>query len=593
MNRFTETAAAATAAASLTLLGLGLTPAAHADTTLPHKGKGDAIVARTLAAKPTTGWQSVIVKITGGDLTPTHKAQIRQLGGYVYRHLPIIESAAVRVPSRNLARLAALPFVARLSSDQNVRKNDEFSVQASGADVAFAQNGLTGQNVTVAILDSGVEPHKDLGDWGTARSRVIAEKDFVNPEPILVYDTKSGLYERVYDPCGHGTHVAGIIAGNGAASTGNGFYRTFYGIARKANLVSVRVLDGNGRGTVSNVIAGIQWVIANKVQHDIRVLNLSLGHPVGESYTTDPLCQAVEQAHFGGITVVCAAGNNGRLQDKAAQNQDNEGYSTAYGSIQSPANDPYVITVGAMKASGNERAKHKIATYSSRGPSRLDFVMKPDIVAPGNRVIATLAKGCYLDTAFGTTNTIAQSAYFSVGNGRTTSPGSTRESKNYFCLSGTSMATPVVAGAVALLLQKDPTLTPDTIKARLMLSADKWAFPNGNGDALTFGAGYLNIPAALASTVTASQYALSPKLTQDANGNVYIDPSTIWGNRAIWGTDSVTDLRAIWGTRAVWGSNVVVDANKAIWGSSVWADRAVWGVSTNVADLTSRAVQGE
>ena len=121
------------------------------------------------------------------------------------------------------------------------------------------------------------------------------------------------------DCCGHGTHVAGIIAGNGATSTGSQYYRTFYGIARNANLVSVRVLDQNGQGSVSTVISGLQWVVANKAKYNIRVINLSLGHPVGESYTTDPLCQAVEAAWKAGIVVVCAAGNNGRAN--AAQHR--------------------------------------------------------------------------------------------------------------------------------------------------------------------------------------------------------------------------------------------------------------------------------
>ena len=162
------------------------------------------------------------------------------------------------------------------------------------------------------------------------------------------------------------------------------------------------------------------------------------------------------------------------------------------------------------------------------------------------------------------------------------------------------MASPVVAGAAALLLQKYPTLTPDTIKARLMLSADKWTDPSGNSDPCTYGAGYLNITAALASTAVPNQAATSPSLTQDSSGNVYINMDrAVWGTavngqRAVWGVNSVTDLRAVWGTRALWGSSAnLLNASRAIWGQSVWSDRAVWGTASSAVDLTSTAISGE
>ena len=159
------------------------------------------------------------------------------------------------------------------------------------------------------------------------------------------------------------------------------------------------MLDGNGQGSVSTVVAGIQWVVSNKAKYNIRVLNLSLGHPVGESYTTDPSCQAVEAAWKAGIVVVCAAGNEGRASATNTAGAANEGWGTAYGSITSPGNDPYVITVGATKSMDGNRADDKIATYSSRGPSRLDLVLKPDLVAPGNHVISLDAGGSTLDTS--------------------------------------------------------------------------------------------------------------------------------------------------------------------------------------------------
>ena len=164
-------------------------------------------------------------------------------------------------------------------------------------------------------------------------------------------------------------------------------------------------------------------------------------------------------------------------------------------------------------------------------------------------------------------------------------------SSDYMQLSGTSMAAPVVAGAAALLLQANPSLTPDTVKARLMISADKWADPQGKADPCTYGAGYLNIPAALASTATATQPALSPTLTEDGAGNVFLDSSKIVsGSHVIWGT-SVSDLHVIWGTSAITGGSLL-SASHVIWGTSVWSDHVIWGASTDAVDL-STAASGE
>jgi len=253
---------------------------------------------------------------------------------------------------------------------------------------AIQQYGVSGKGIRVAVLDSGVHAHRDLKDAVANDTRRFGRINFV----------PDGLSDD--DLCGHGTHIAGIIAGNGKQSTGTAYFRTFCGVAQGADVVNIRVLDKTGQGTVSQVIAGIQWTITNKAALNIRVMNLSFGHPIGESYKTDPLCQAVEAAWKSGIVVVCAAGNGGRTSTDPVLGQDNEGYGTAWGSIQSPANDPYVITVGAMKQRGGGRGNDTIATYSARGPSRLDFVMKPDIVAPGNRVISLNVTGSYLDQTY-------------------------------------------------------------------------------------------------------------------------------------------------------------------------------------------------
>jgi serine protease AprX len=335
----------------------------------------DDFVRHALLSKP-QGRIALIVR-SSEPLSPTAEAKLGHLGGYVYRHLPIVRSTAIDIPAKNLRKLMALSYVEHVSRDTSVRKTDAFTVGASGADVAWQQYGTSGNGVGVAILDSGI---RDSDDFDASRgSRVRAAVNFAGDG-------------GTHDKCGHGTHVAGIVAGNAENSTGEGYFASFSGVAPKASLINVRVLDAMGGGDVSDVVAGIQWVVAHRQQYNIRVMNLSLGHPVGESYTTDPLCQAVEYAWKKGIVVVCSAGNGGRLNASQVAGAANEGYGTAYGSIQSPGNDPYVITVGAMKETSANRSENRIATYSSRGPSRLDFIVKPDIVAPGNRVVSVLAK---------------------------------------------------------------------------------------------------------------------------------------------------------------------------------------------------------
>src|SRR5207247_191518 len=197
-----------------------------------------------------------------------------------------------------------------------------------------------------------------------------------------------------------------------------------------------------------------------KLLYNIRVANLSLGYPPGESYTTDPLCQACEQAWNAGILVVCAAGNRGRV---VASNPTS---GVAYATINAPGNDPYVLTVGAtndFKTMGT--GDDGVTTYSSRGPSRLDHILKPDLVAPGNRIIAIRHPGSYLETVLGPQNLTPLSYYWN-NPPKTTSPA-------YYSLSGTSMAAAVASGAGAILFQQDPTLTPNDVKARLMKTAIK------------------------------------------------------------------------------------------------------------------------
>ena len=182
-----------------------------------------------------------------------------------------------------------------------------------------------------------------------------------------------------------------MIGGTGTSSgTANGYAATYAGMAPNVNLINLRVLDQNGSGTDSQVIAAIQQAIALKSTYNIRVISMSLGRPVFESYTLDPVDQAVEAAWKAGIVVVVAAGNNGR-----------SGAAHGFATIGVPANDPAVITVGAtMTLDTATRVDDKIASYSSKGPTVLDHIVKPDLVAPGNRLVSLRVAGSTLDTTY-------------------------------------------------------------------------------------------------------------------------------------------------------------------------------------------------
>ena len=222
-----------------------------------------------------------------------------------------------------------------------------------------------------------------------------------------------------------------------------------------------------------------------------------------------------------------------------------------------------------------------------RGAGR---VQRDNLVAPGNRVISLDVRGSLLDTMNGGANQISGRLYRTNKN--------PHASPDYFCLSGTSMAAPVVAGAAALLLQKDPTLTPDTVKARLMFTADKWAAPDGSSDPCTYGAGYLNIPAALGSRVVAARPALSPSLSRGPLGTVYIQlgPALAGGN-GLWGTGAATaqpllgalglgDPTGMAGTQVLWG-------NQMLWGEGFWDDRSTFPVPLLGLDLSPVVTRGE
>jgi serine protease AprX len=505
-----------------------------------------------------------------------HYSRMTSRGARVNAKLHVIRAAAFRLPASAIAELEKDPNVLYVTPDRGVKMsgNEDFR-PAVLADVAAQQYAFDGRGVGIAVIDSGIADHKDF--HSATGSRIVFSQSFV-----------PGVTSGV-DAYGHGTHVSGIIAGNGSASAaGTGYSSKFAGIASNANIISLRVLDKNGAGTDSQVIAAIQRAIVLKDQYNIRVINLSLGRPVFESYALDPLCQAVEAAWNAGIVVVVAAGNSGR---------DNSYGTRGFATIGAPGNDPAVITVGATRTSGTPgRADDNIASYSSKGPTLIDHIAKPDLVAPGNRIVSLIVKGGTLDAQHPGMEVAPTASCTGTCN------------TSYFRLSGTSMATPLVSGAAALMLQQDPTLTPDTVKARLMKSAWK-AFStytssydvynnqyDNQYDLFTYGAGYLDVDAALSSTDVANGLALSPTAVYNSSTgtvslvNTAVDTtSVLWGSSIIWGNS------VLWGNSIIWG-NSVLQADSVLWGSSIiwgasadqgfsiiWGTSIIWGASTSDA----------
>lgn len=305
----------------------------------------------------------VIVQYANAPTENDHAGFTRR-GGSVAARYRRLKFGSYAISAASLPELVKSSNITHVSIDRPLTAKLDYSAAAVNAQTAWL-SGFEGTGIGVAVIDSGITPVVDLG------IRVVYSQDFVGGDGS--------------DQYGHGQHIAGIVGSNGLSSTGPGDTRTFRRIAPNANIINLRVLDATGRGSDSGVIAAIDQAIALKDTYNIRVINLSLGRPVFENYTDDPLCQAVEQAWKAGIVVVVAAGNDGRV---------NASGTNGYGTINSPGNDPYVITVGAMKAmSTYDRTDDLIASYSSKGPSYLDHVVKPDLVAPGNMVVSLLAPG--------------------------------------------------------------------------------------------------------------------------------------------------------------------------------------------------------
>ena len=478
-------------------------------------------------------------------------ADYKKVGAKLGRRLSLLNGQVVELTNNQLRKLADSPAVASIHWDRPTGGEMNRAAVVSGARAVQWEMGYDGAGVGVAVIDSGVASwHDDLTYSGTNASvrlvngqRVAKFVDFVNARTAA------------YDDNGHGTHVAGIIAGNGYDTMG-----ARAGIAPAAHLVSLKVLDDHGGGYISNVIAALDWVVQNKAEYNLRVINLSVGARVTESYKTDPLTLAAKRAVDAGLVVVTAAGNLGR--NAAGQVQ--------YGAITAPGNAPWVLTVGAYSHEGTvTRVDDVIASYSSRGPTAIDYEAKPDVVAPGTGIVSLATPGSLMYTT--------KAAY--LLNGLLPTPY-----KPYLSLTGTSMAAPIVAGTAALMIQANPGLTPNLVKAIIEYTAQNYRY-----DALTQGAGFLNARGAVQlarfyATATAGEHVPTHNMWSKTilwgnhrlTGGVIKPSGSAWNTSTVWGAGR-TDV----GANVIWGT-VATDFNNVVWGTSM-LDTAniVWGTSLN------------
>jgi serine protease AprX len=486
-----------------------------------------------------------IVQFKPGLAESKAKALVASYGGKVTSRVPLINGLAVKLPAKQAKALAGNAKVVGLTLNTRVHSTGLTDAQlatsyprTTRADKLW-RRGITGRGVGVAVLDTGVAG--DLVDFKGAdgASRVVAN---VVTAPGA---TTAG------DGFGHGTHVAGIAAGNSLnRSPGDPFYGQYVGMAPDANLIAIKASDDAGNSTVLDVINGIAFAVDHKAEFNIRVLNLSLSTDTPQSYKTDPLDAAVEYAWQKGIVVVAAAGNRGAAADAVKY---------------APANDPYAISVGGVDENGDS-GRGSRADWSSTGRTQ-DGIAKPEVLAPGAHIVSVLAPG----SAF-----LALCPNCAIGG-------------SYFKAGGTSMAAPVVAGAAALLLQARPTLTPDQVKA-LLMGTDK-AVSGGDG------AGMIDVERAVFTPTTwvpAVNRYLVPNLLIGALNRTGTDLST-W-TRSSWsvatGTLAAGWARSSWSCGTCTAVGAAIDPQRSSWSRSSWSS-AGEDASTEAAEYAAAVKAAE
>ncbi|HPQ69836.1 MAG TPA: S8 family peptidase [bacterium] len=529
------------------------------------KARQDGAVIWKLSAE-----QAVIWKMSTDQAVIWKLSEELQADGYpiddTYESVHIMKLSA---DEKIVAGLASLDRIAYITPDRDVQVSDlslmnktigtdQVAVRQSAIDFA----GYTGTGIGVAVLDSGIaRTHADFSK--VFGNRVVAARNFTNEGNVI----------NVNDGYGHGTHVAGIIAGNGRRSYDLGYDTTFEGVAPEANLIIAKVLKSNGSGLISDVIEALEWVTANRGRYNIRVVNLSLGLPPMDPWQYDPLCQAVENAVQNRLIVVVAAGNYGYYNGQ-----------NLYGSIASPGLSPSAITVGASDMRGTAKRQRdalghndNVAFFSSRGPTAWNGLAKPDLVAPGVEIIAPYAPGSLLGTIY--PDRIVNGCDY----GATSCSGT-----DYFQMSGTSMAAPVVAGTAALLVQANSNLTNNEAKAILMLSAQPLLAESSAAtcyddplwrddpnclalNAIEQGSGLLNVAGAVyltEATESSSQIPGEPWVTDPDFVSSTIFPLT--GEEVIWGQGLA------WTGMTVYGSPMLDVYQEAYKPGIIWGAGLAW-----------------
>lgn len=327
------------------------------------------------------------------------KSNVAALSKRIKYELPIVNGFACDMNIQQIKNFYNHEDIDFISYDSRIHSIINKAGKTIGVD-KISPIPLTGKGITVAIIDTGIIMHRDLT---YPSSRIVGFKDFLKNR------------QKPYDDNGHGTHISGLVASNGISSKGK-----YKGIAPEANILSVKALDNEGNGKVSDILSAIQWVIQTRTIFNTRILNLSLGTAAQYSERYDPLVKAANKAIENGLIVVTAVGNNGPSQK----------------SILSPSTSRHVISVGAC----NDRVESilTIPTFSSRGPTR-DRVKKPDLLAPGVDIVSL----------------------------------SNIDAAGYTSLTGTSMSAPIVSGVVALMLQENPYMTHFEAKKRLIESCTR------------------------------------------------------------------------------------------------------------------------
>jgi serine protease AprX len=464
-------------------------------------------------------------------------AAVRAAGGKVGTALPIINGFQASVSSAAAARLNRSASVLSVTADSSMTSaSSSYDPSVPGASYAATSRassvwatGDTGAGATVAVLDTGVANVPDLS------SRLVGGIDL------------SGEGDSLKDSYGHGTVMAGLIAGSGASSGG-----AFPGIAPSARIVSVKVAGRSGAADVSTVLAGLQWIGTFAQQYGIQVVSLAWGSPSHQSDLIDPLDFAVERLWGMGITVVVAAGNAG---------------PGAY-TITKPGDDPAVITAGAFNDQATVYAGDDAALdFSSRGPTATG-VSKPDLVAPGRTLVATSSPG---------SKVVQDNPQALVAGG-------------YIRGSGTSQATAVTAGGVALLLSAHPSLTPDQVKYALKATAT----PISGVSSDVQGAGEVRLSRAVSANVSAaptqSLYAMGGGSLEASRGDYHVlahcpgqsTTTLIQGEVTAWCHEFDTDVWTtdVW-TTDVWTTDVWTTD---VWTTDVWTTD-VWTTDVWTADV--------